>query len=723
MYEESATFETELYLSPRAVLAALPLFGVVLHLMNSLWLESRSVQACSLFALLMLVLACIGWLLAYWKAQAGRWFALLAALLAVHLADFWLEMPGAQVLVTIPVALATALLGPMPGLYVAVGEIALASVRLLQAGSEVARSQAGFMLLAVCLVVALLQAVSGSARHVAQWAWRYYKDAQASLVEARNRKVELEQALDDLQHANRQIALSNERIAALRQIAEEARRSKETFVARVSHEFRTPLNIIIGMINLMVETPEIYEGEFPPRALEHLRIVYRNCQHLASMINDVLDLSRADAGRITLHREQVDLAEVIDTSLNVVRPLIEDKGLSWKVELPADLPRVYCDRVRIRQVILNLLSNAARFTERGGIAVHVTHNDGYITIRVSDTGPGISPEDVGRIFEPFYQASDIWLTREGSGLGLSISKKFVELHGGRMWVESALGSGTTFFVELPVAEPPPHIVRPAGWIKEEWPWIERRSRPDLPASLFKPRVLICDETGDLCPALRRCSDEVEFVEMTDLRAVSGALEDGTISAVIINAVTPERVWPALEEVRKTVADIPIIGCAYLPRRERALAAGAVDYLIKPLTGSDLGEVLARLDRPIRRVLIVDDDHDTCELLAFFVHTYDATIEITVVENGAQALAAMRARPPDVVLLDVVMPELDGWHVLEMRNRDAALQDIPVIIISAQDPRAQPWVSPVVVATLREGLPAGKMWDCSAALCSILMRPT
>ena len=322
-------------------------------------------------------------------------------------------------------------------------------------------------------------------------------------------------------------------MAALRQLAEDERKAKEVFVARVSHEFRTPLNVIIGMVSLMVDNPRLY-GEFPARAMEHLETVYRTCKHLASMIDDVLDLSQADSGRVTIHRERVPLRDILDTSLNVVRPLLDRKGLALSLELADDLPEIDCDRVRIRQVILNLLSNAARFTDEGGITVTACQQGADVLIDVADSGPGIAAEDVDRIFQPFVQGgNDPLRTRGGSGLGLSISKQFVELHGGRIWLESEPGKGTVFHVQLPVAAPPPPAANAARWMVEDWSWYEGRNGPGLKDDQYRPRVVVYDETGELRHALDRRTEEVEVVDAGSLSAAieqaaacSGACPDG-----------------------------------------------------------------------------------------------------------------------------------------------------------------------------------------------------
>ena len=462
---------------------------------------------------LLLALPAIAWWQYVRDSTAGRWAVVLSLAIIIYLTALWSGLPGFLTLLAVPATLAATLIGLPAALGVATGETLVLLALPALAGGRVDLPATGVALAAIWMMVGAIYSAYRPIRQVVGWTWGYYQNAQARLEEAQSDRAALEQALADLVHANRQVSLANDRMAALRQAAEEARKSKETFAARVSHEFRAPLNVIIGMVSLMVERPGLYATDFSPRAMRHLRTVYQNCQHLSSMIDDVLDLSQADSGRMALRRQPSALAELVESSLAVVRPLLEQKGLALRMAVPADLPPVTCDRIRIRQVILNLLSNAARFTETGSITVTVSQVKSNAVISVADTGPGISPEDVGRIFEPFIQGqSDPLRIKGGSGLGLSISRQFVELHGGRIWAESRLGAGTTVFVELPLDEPAAPVAGPARWIQEDWIWHEGRSGPDLPRSQYRPRLVLCDETGDLYRSFTRLSEEVELVE-------------------------------------------------------------------------------------------------------------------------------------------------------------------------------------------------------------------
>ncbi|MDE0143148.1 MAG: ATP-binding protein [Caldilineaceae bacterium] len=521
--------------------------------------------------------------------------------------------------------------------------------------------------------------------------------------------------------------LLNQRLVVLRQIAEEADQAKAAFVAKISHEFRTPLNIILGLIDTMLEVPEAYGKSLPPLLMQVLEIIQRNSNHLASMINDVLDLSQADAGRLRLHREWADLADDIKNAVvMVVRPLIERKALTLQVSIDDDFPQVYCDRTRIRQVVLNLVSNAARYTETGGIIVKATHQGSDVLISVTDTGPGITPQELDRIFEPFAQADQTRPAQGGSGLGLSVSQQFIERHQGRIWAESKLGFGSTFSFTLPIAPPLPAGGTSAPGFAEDWVWHERTTWPQLPEMPRKQRIMVCDESGDLAPLLSRHTDEIQFTESRDLPGALEALQTHPTHMLILNAAAPQQLILLVEEARQAIPDMPILGCAFPPKIHYALEAGAVDYLIKPIGLPDLAKALNSLDKPVKRILLVDDNPDIRQLYTQMLSIIDPALEITPTASGAEALAELHHRvrgseAPDLVLLDILLPDMPGWQVLAEKNQDAAIRDIPVIAISGEELVAWPTRSSVLLATMGAGVPINKLLPCSHRLAALLMK--
>jgi CheY-like chemotaxis protein/nitrogen-specific signal transduction histidine kinase len=525
-----------------------------------------------------------------------------------------------------------------------------------------------------------------------------------------------------LVHANRQLALAGERMAMLRAVAEEAQKTKATFVAKVSHEFRTPLNMIIGLVSLMIENPQIYSVALSPDMKKDLEIVHRNCEHLARMVNDVLNLTQTETGRLVLHRERFDLQETIASAVTAVQPLLDKKQLYLHQEMPQDLPSVYCDRTRIQQVILNLVSNAARFTEDGGITITVQERGQEVIVAVSDTGPGILPEDQDLIFEPFCQGStELWRGTGGSGLGLTISKQFIELHGGRIWLESERGVGTTFFFSLPVSGPVAHSARPDRWINEEWVWRQPQSHMSFPDEHYRPRFVIHDATGELCDEFSRTSDEIDFVDTRDISETLNELKVPA-HAVVVNAVTTDALLKTVDEIRKESLTTPIIGCSVPTATARTLASGATGYLIKPVSRTDLEEIMQGTERPVERVLIVDDDPDVRSLYTRMLHTYDASLSIETAAGGQDALQALQDHLPDIVFLDVFMPDIDGWQVLAQLRQDSRTADLPVHLLSAHDPWDELPGSGIFVATIGEQISIPRLLRCSEVMSRLLLTP-
>ena len=718
MNASSTAFKSELRISPKPVIGAIVAFSAILQLIgegSSAWARIWS------FALLIFAISVIAWLLDNWKTSVGRWFLVTGLLLLVWFFTIWFDAPAALVVMAVPVALSASLISTAASTATAAGVSLLLLLLPKQAVAQAGTVEMGLALAAMWAMVGVMYIVYRRVRELALWSGDYLKRAQGMLKEVRDHQGEFHQALDDLEFANRQLTLANEKFAAMRLVAEEAQKAKTAFLAKVSHEFRTPLNMIIGLTDLMVESPEVLGGGIPPKIFRHLKTVHRNSEHLASMVDDVLDLSQAEAGRLALHRERVNLSGVVDKALAVVRPLVSKKGLSLRVDTPEDMPDVYCDRTRMSQVILNLVSNAARLTESGGITICIQTEDHRVTVSVSDTGPGISPEDAERIFEPFCQGTTgLWRDRGGTGLGLTISRQFVEMHGGRMWLESVLGVGSTFFFSLPTSPAVRTVAGAERWIVDGW--LERTTRADTPSVQLDRRFIVCDDSGVVHECLTRHCDDVEFIDTRDLAQTTRELEESPAHAVIVNATVASDLWPLVEQARQRIPDTPIIGCCCPPRIEHAFADSLQGYLIKPVTRADLDRGIRDVGKPVKRVLAVDDDVEALELLTLNLRACDSTLQVATATNGQEALEELRKQPPDLLLLDIIMPGMDGWELLAIKRQDAAIRDVPVIALSGQDPRERPVTTGMLVATMGNGLSVSQLLRCSREIPGLLLRP-
>jgi signal transduction histidine kinase/CheY-like chemotaxis protein len=661
------------------------------------------------------------WLLASRHPLLARWLLSLTILALSLLAGVWVAMPMMMLLLPIAAVAAEGLLGTAAGLTMLLLESAL--VIGLPAGWL--GGEGGDATLRIYLLLptwgswGLMVAAYGRMQRSSRWLHRFFVHSQTLLVEARGRRLELERAMGDLRHLNRQLAVLNERMAMLRLAAEEAEQAQAAFVANVSHELRTPLNMIVGLTGIIVEKPETYAAPIPEDLAEDLSIVYRNAHHLQGMINDVLSLSQLEAGRVRMRRERTDMAAIVEAVVDAVRPLMDKKGLHVDVDLPACLPPVFCDPVRIRQVILNLVSNAARFTDAGGVSVRVSATDQRVLICVEDTGPGIDPALAERIFEPFCHDDDgIWRERGGTGLGLSISQEFVRRHGGRIWLDSAIGVGTTFCFELPISPPVEPAARPAGRIRSDWIWQENRFRTEqvaVSAEAIRPRVVVLDETGGLKDELCAFVDDVEIAEVDD---VGGAVEEADrlpILAALVNARRRQELWPIVEAARARLTGIPVLGFTIPSRLQRARRAGALDYLTKPVSQEQLVDALSRVELTEGRVLVVDDSEDFLRYMERTLAVLPTVKEIRTATTGKVALEQMRATRFDLTFLDIVLPDMDGWEVLHRCSDLAAGRQSPVVFVSAQDPMEHPAQSQLLLVSASHGLPALRLLDWALGL--------
>ena len=656
-------------------------------------------------------------LLTRWWQAAGKCF--LVAVICVMI--FWLSAADPDVLIFLflPVGLTAALLGRHASLITAV-LVALVVISMSWVGALAQHPRLDLVFLSILCMVVIIFAIYQPVYQFARWSEEYYEHTSREMKEAREQKVQLHQTVEDLSKASKQLKAANERIASALQLAEEAQAAKSAFVAKVSHEFRTPLNMIIGLVDLLVQSPDLY-GVIPGPVIDDLRIIYRNCDHLTSLVNDVLDLSQSESGRLSLYKEQVQIWEIIEEAATVVRPLVDKKGLYLNISVPPEAPQIYIDRTRIRQVILNLLSNAARFVEKGGISVFAKLQQAHLVVSVADTGPGIAPEDADRIFEPFCQGTNrMWRDQSGSGLGLTICKQIVELHGGRIWMETKLGVGTVFYFDLPLVSHWMPTSPPGRWIIPEWDWKEPTRKTNLPDLETNPRILLFDPEGELNHAFLRFTESIDLVGVTDIDTLEEE-EHHESQVVILNLDSPALLWEQVNRVRNKLKNTLIIGCNVLAKNRRAKLAGAVDYLVKPLTRKKIVGALEKVKRPLRRVLIADDDENATNLMERMLLAINSELEILKAASGEEALMKMRVNSVDLVFLDILLIDTVGWEVMRQKNQDSDIRDIPVIFASAQDPAEQPARSQMILLTTSEGISPEKVLESSLSVSRVLAR--
>lgn len=566
----------------------------------------------------------------------------------------------------------------------------------------------------------------------ASWALYSYKQARNLLEDAREQRLDLQQTQDDLAKAYQELARLTDRLKSLQRVAEEARQAKAEFVANVSHELRTPLNMIIGFTEVITRSPGLYGGNLPAALMTDITAIQRSSKHLFNLVNDVLDLSQVESGRMTLSREWIEINDLVRESVGIVESLFQTKGLYLKLDIDENLPQVYCDRTRIRQVIINILSNAGRFTRTGGVTIKSEALNDQLRLSITDTGPGIPADDQKRIFEPFQQL-DNSIRRQygGSGLGLTISKQFIEMHDGQMGLESEAGQGTTFFFTLPLT---PSLVEalPANsqpvrrtLIPGDEYGYSLRTRPSKAAvPPLIPRLVVVEQEQSLQRILSRYLTHTEVITAATVPEVNQMLNRSPAQAIVVNAPPNENV--AAEVLSIAPIGTPVISCWLPGEVAAAIQLGVIQYLMKPIARDKLLSVLEALPEqlnltsPLKRILLVDDEQDELHLFARMLESAPEGYQIIQVPNGKRALDVMRSRPVDIVLLDLVMPVMNGFQVLEIKRNDPTIRDIPVIVISSRDPLGETITSNTIQISHNGGFTTSHLLDLIQSVTDIIL---
>ena len=484
------------------------------------------------------------------------------------------------------------------------------------------------------------------------------------------------------------IAIENSRLFGeakqARAAAEQANRAKSTFLANMSHELRTPLNAIIGFTRIVRRKAD---GALPEKQLENLDKVLASSEHLLGLINTILDIAKIEAGRMDVIPAKFTLSVLADQCANLATPLLKT-NVKLEKQIDQTVGVIFSDQDKIKQIVLNLLSNAAKFTHYGRILLSVQKlDDETLSIAVTDSGIGISEEALGRIFEEFQQA-DSTTTRQygGTGLGLAISRNLARLLGGDLSATSRLGEGSTFTLTIP-----------AYYGRKSTPQTEQEARTAQKEGQLskhvadKHRVLVIDDDPDAIYLLQEGLGTDEFDMMGAQTGYDGLriARDQQPEAILLDVFMPEMDgWQILNDLKSEsrTTHIPVILLTIIDKKALGFKLGAADYLLKPL---DPVVVLATLRRVIgekgparKRALVVDDDPHVAEMLHQTLP--ESEFELHSAEDGEAGLRAIEVNRPDVILLDLLMPKLDGFGVIEKLRNDPKLRNIPVIVISAKD---------------------------------------
>ncbi|PKN99579.1 MAG: hypothetical protein CVU42_07660 [Chloroflexi bacterium HGW-Chloroflexi-4] len=475
------------------------------------------------------------------------------------------------------------------------------------------------------------------------------------------------------------VAIENARAFSISQKAvqemRELDRVKSQFLANMSHELRTPLNSVIGFSRVILKG---IDGPINKVQEQDITSIYNSGMNLLNMINEILDLSKIEAGKMELQLEDVSISEVITKAISTATGLMKDKPIELIQKIPNELPKVKADEIKLGQVVLNLLSNAIKFTEKGTITIEVEivkdeDLNSELKVLVSDSGVGIAPADQSKLFQRFSQVDDSPTRKTGgTGLGLSICRSLIELHGGKIGLlTSQPGKGSTFYFTLPV--------------------VGYRKGLDLNALGHGENVILSiDDDPQVIGLYERYLKNYGFevIALTNpAKAVEKAIELKPF-AITLDIMMPQvDGWQVLHELKQDerTRDIPILVCSILEEEDKGFNLGASEYLVKPFLQDDLINAIHRINREGRamEVLIIDDDVNDLKFVKKMVET-EPRIHPTLAQGGKVALDILRNMTPDLIVLDLFMPDMNGFEILDKFKSDERLAKIPVIVLTGAD---------------------------------------
>jgi signal transduction histidine kinase/DNA-binding response OmpR family regulator len=507
--------------------------------------------------------------------------------------------------------------------------------------------------------------------------------------------AKLQEIYDDLENRvqQRTAELTEERnklnlalgeLALARDEALAANRSKSVFLANMSHELRTPLNAILGYTNLVLMGTY---GETTSQQQDRLQRVVDNGNHLLGLINDVLDLSKIEAGRMELYLENFEVKKVVTAAIETARPLASKNGNQLEVSMPDDIGVMHADLTKLQQILHNLLSNASKFTDKGRVSLTVTAEtiagQAWLRFVVEDSGIGMTPEQRDKIFDEFTQA-DSSTTRKygGTGLGLAITRRFCHMMGGTITVQSEYGVGSAFTVMLPRT-----VIKP-----EEQPAQPAEPPADLqtplqPIPVFAPKVLVIDDDATVRDLMTFYLNREGYQVITASSGEEGVRLAASIHPhlITLDVMMPNMDgWEVLSRLKADphLADVPVIMLTMLDNKNMGYALGASEYLTKPINPKHLKMVLQRYscDDVTCPILVVEDDDATRQLMTDILQSEGW--EVIAAENGRVALEKMKRFLPNLILLDLMMPEMDGFQFVEALRQHEEWANIPVVVVTA-----------------------------------------
>jgi PAS domain S-box-containing protein len=496
-------------------------------------------------------------------------------------------------------------------------------------------------------------------------------EQQSEELQAQTEELQLQ--TDELHNTSEELHKQNLLISAKSAEVEEANRLKSEFLSNMSHELRTPLNSIMALSNVLLRQSKTKLNEDENNYLE---IIERNGKNLLKLINDILDLSKVEAGKIDLSVKSVDVRKLMENIIDSLSPIAEKKGLKISLSIPSDFPFIATDESRFQQIITNILGNAVKFTEKGSIDVFVGCDSNIIWIEVKDTGIGIPNEELPYIFDKFRQVDgSSSRSFEGTGLGLSIVHELLKIIGGEIKVKSEFGVGSVFKIVLPVE-----------WKGE----ISNSDKPSLresPIIAKKNTILIIDDDPVAIMQLRSFVEEIAYnaVSTTMAREALSMAEVYKPFAITLDVIMPGLDgWEILQRLKNNekTKSIPVIIVSVSCEKETGFVLGAVGHITKPVEKEKLLSEIKRLHKNARDIIIADDSEIDIEISTSILDREG--INVIKVNRGEQCIELLKIKKPDILILDLMMPEVNGFHVLDFVRKNQETKNLPVIIVTAKD---------------------------------------
>jgi signal transduction histidine kinase/CheY-like chemotaxis protein len=595
-------------------------------------------------------------------------------------------------------------------LLVPASEVVYAIATLGFTGALVRMGQRSYslpdLLLATCLGLFVSFILRRTLLTALEWAWSSQQRSVQLLQEARENRAAVSRAYKSLEIAYTiQRKIQDELLVARKQ-ADEARQMKERFAANISHELRTPLNLILGFSEVMYKSPETYGNiSWTPTLRRDIYQVYRSSEHLLEMIDDILDLSRYEMLDFSLYKESVPISQPILEAVEIARELFVGSAVTLETDLAPGLPMVDIDVTRIRQVVINLLKNARSSTVEGFVRVTACTEKDHLVVSVKDTGEGIPKEKLSAIFDEFYQVDQSRSRkRQGAGLGLAICRRLVEAHEGSIWVESQEGVGTEFFFTLPLAT---HEYRALP--------ISLSDLGQVLQPTSRQCLLLVEPDPAMVSMIARRLGDLEIIQVEDVSLLEEYVNRYRPCMVIVNAF-PGNLQPVKLDGDYTV---PVVQISLPSQAWLAKELGIGSSLIKPVSSSRLLECMAQYEH-VKDILIVDDDREFVQLMYRYLQSSGRQYNVRFAYDGEEGWLSLCQQPPDLVMLDVIVPGRNGFEIVKEMKRTPSLSRTKVILITGthfEEELKQQYESQMCIGR-KGGLPYAQVLACLRALVSV-----